>query len=388
MRIGIDFDNTIACYDKLFHHVGCLNGFLDKTPSLSKVEVKKAILELPNGSKIWKQLQGQVYGPFMKDATMFPRLGRFLMMAKHKSHDVYIISHKTEYGHFDETRTSLRQASMQWMERLGFFDPDYFSIDRNKVFFENTRKEKVARIDDEGIDVMIDDLKEVFNEPHFPKIKTFLFGAEHGWCKISEALFGAESDSVRIKMCQNMLPTENIKSLTKINNGRNSAVFSINTATGSPYIAKFYPDRHKDPRERLLNEVKAFDIIRMIQPEIKTIVADQNLDIGIFSRIDGQNIKIPNDDDILSMLRFVDSLFKLSKETKNSAIGFATESCLSAKDLLEQIDTRIAMYLEHDHPLLKDIMKNIIFCYDSVKDHVLNTWPKESVNFPLLKNAF
>ncbi|MDA8675838.1 aminoglycoside phosphotransferase family protein [Alphaproteobacteria bacterium] len=386
MRIGIDFDNTIACYDKLFHHVGVLNGLLDGTKSLTKVEVKRVIQARPDGDKIWQKLQGQVYGPFMEHATMFPGLGRFLLRAKHKGHNIYIISHKTEFGHFDKTRTLLRQESLLWMERLGFFDSNYFSLARDNVFFESTRKEKVTRIADQGVDVMIDDLREVFDEPHFPKIKTFLFGADQGWHQISEALFGVESDSDRMMMCQNMHAVETINSLTQIQNGRNSCVFTINTAAGSPFVVKFYPDRQKDSRERLHNEVTALDIIKHIQPEIKTIKADYNLDIGIFSRIDGQKIEIPNDDDINSMLNFVDSLFDLSKSTPYSAIGLASESCLCAKDILMQIDRRIAIYSKYDHPLLKDIMKKIKICFERVKNHVLSIWPNNSISTLLSKN--
>ena len=39
-----------------------------------------------------------------------------------------IVSHKTEYGHFDANQVKLRQAAHSWMTAQGFFQEDGYGI--------------------------------------------------------------------------------------------------------------------------------------------------------------------------------------------------------------------------------------------------------------------
>ena len=54
MRIGVDFDNTIACYDEAFVKVGRNENILPTEFSGStKSEVREAIRSLENGEHEW-----------------------------------------------------------------------------------------------------------------------------------------------------------------------------------------------------------------------------------------------------------------------------------------------------------------------------------------------
>jgi hypothetical protein len=121
-RIGIDFDNTIACYDSAFVSVAALLGIpLRDTPS-NKVEVKREIQSQAQGDLVWQRLQGQVYGTHMHLATPFPGIHEFISLAQMRGHEVFIVSHKSIYGHFDADRIPLRSQAKLWLnENKGRF---------------------------------------------------------------------------------------------------------------------------------------------------------------------------------------------------------------------------------------------------------------------------
>ncbi len=120
-----------------------------------------------------------MYGRGIGAATLYPGVVDFLKLCKRQGWDVVIDSHKTEFGHFDATRCNLRAAARDWLAGQGFFTTPEWGIAENAVYFESTRAEKVARIAALSCDVFIDDLIEVFEEPHFPAAtRPLLFRAE------------------------------------------------------------------------------------------------------------------------------------------------------------------------------------------------------------------
>jgi hypothetical protein len=177
MRIGIDFDNTIICYDEVFSTLAKSWQLMDKNYQGNKQQLKEVIHGLPDGDQQWQRLQGKVYGEFINQAKLFSGLKEFLITCnKYPNIQLFIVSHKTEFGHFDEKRIPLRTASLKWLETQGFFDPSHPLIQESHVFFEPTREEKVLRIKSLKCTHFIDDLPEIFMHQLFPShIKQFLF---------------------------------------------------------------------------------------------------------------------------------------------------------------------------------------------------------------------
>ena len=66
MRIGIDFDNTIACYDDTFNEIAVDLQLLPSHIHRDKQQVKADLLKRPGGMKNWQKLQGQVLWPFYR----------------------------------------------------------------------------------------------------------------------------------------------------------------------------------------------------------------------------------------------------------------------------------------------------------------------------------
>ncbi len=168
MRIGIDFDNTLVDYDCVFLGAAKARGLVDAAFCGSKRAVRDAIRSLPDGELAWQRLQGYVYGAGIGDAIMFNGVDLFLRECRARGVDVFVVSHKTQFGHHDPMGVDLRQAARDWMARHGFFCSDGFGIPVERVFFESTRSGKLARIRAIGCTHFIDDLEEVFTDPDFP----------------------------------------------------------------------------------------------------------------------------------------------------------------------------------------------------------------------------
>jgi hypothetical protein len=176
MRIGIDFDNTLIGYDDVFLAAARERNLVSCEFVGNKQAVRDAIRLLPDGELAWQQLQGHVYGKGIGKAVMLEGADAFLRRCRAAGHGVFVVSHKTEYGHYDPDRVNLRAAAADWMEARGFFAPDKYAIPRRNVFFENSRAEKLRRIAALECAYFIDDLEEVLNDPDFPSgVKRVLF---------------------------------------------------------------------------------------------------------------------------------------------------------------------------------------------------------------------
>lgn len=168
LQIGVDFDNTVAGYDHVFVAAAQEAGLVGSGCEESKQGVREAIRNGPGGERQWQWLQGQVYGRLMHRAELIEGAAEFLERCRERRIPVYVVSHKTQYGHYDDGRTNLRDAAMRWMTEQRFFQREGFALPPENVFFETTREDKIARIAGLGCTHFVDDLEEVFREPAFP----------------------------------------------------------------------------------------------------------------------------------------------------------------------------------------------------------------------------
>ena len=201
-RIGLDFDNTMICYDGVFLSAAKDRGLVSTDFVGSKQQIRDAIRLRPDGETDWQRLQGYVYGRGLDRAEAFEGLGAFLRRARSAGDAVVVISHKTEFGHLDPERVNLRQAALAWMKAEGLFEGDGSAGLVGTVFFEGTRIEKLRRIASTGCDIFVDDLEEVLADPDFPAgVERILFSqrpspaieAPHtvcpNWAAVEEILF-------------------------------------------------------------------------------------------------------------------------------------------------------------------------------------------------------
>ncbi len=166
MRLGVDFDNTIVCYDALFHRVARERGLIPEGVPVNKSDVRNYLRRVENEAA-WTEMQGYVYGARMSEAAPYPGVREFFQACRTAAIPTCIISHKTRHPFLGE-KYDLHAAATAWLAQQGFFDPAQIGLPRENVFFELTKPAKLARIGQCGCTHFIDDLPEFLGESNFP----------------------------------------------------------------------------------------------------------------------------------------------------------------------------------------------------------------------------
>jgi len=166
MRIGIDFDNTIACYDGVFHKAAVERGLIPSDVHTDKTSVRNYLREIDR-EEAWTELQGYVYGARMDLVAPYPGVKRFVSEALAGGHSLFIISHKTKSPYLGP-RYDLHDAARSFLSQQSLVLDGVSGIAPQNAFFEVTLVEKLARIRAQKCDVFIDDLPELLEESDFP----------------------------------------------------------------------------------------------------------------------------------------------------------------------------------------------------------------------------
>ena len=356
MKIGIDFDNTIAKYDELFIEIAlCENLPLKGWYGGGKTDLREHLCKQGRETE-WMKLQGLVYGKYMHRAKMMPGVAKFLLSCKARDYPICIVSHKTEYGHFDRENISLRAEALKWMAGNRFFDVDGFGIKQDHVFFADSREEKVAIIASLECEWFIDDLPAVFESGEFPaKTKKLLFGQPeniepssdaliaNNWPGILEKVLGSIEEN-DIKEWSRYILKEPISKCSELLGGGNSRVYKLETVNGYSYALKRYPEVAFDGRARLDTEYKSIQTLtdNGITDVPKAIARDSDLEVGLYEWIDGQPIKTVSQCELEKAIAFIKTLHGLSQSVERSMFSLACEACLSLSELESQIEERFA----------------------------------------------
>ena len=163
MKIGIDFDNTIACYDGVFYKAAIDQGLIPVDLPKTKNSVRD-YLNKNNLKDSFTELQGYIYGQRMDLAKPYDDFQAFIFAALNSDHDLYIVSHKTRFPILGP-RYDLHDSA------IGFLR-DHFLVSESgiaigNVYFEETKDKKIDRINALNIDVFIDDLPEILEMKNF-----------------------------------------------------------------------------------------------------------------------------------------------------------------------------------------------------------------------------
>ena len=167
MRIGLDFDNTIVCYDEA---IKILVEKLFELPSelqRTKLEVRD-FLRAAGREQEWIAFQGELYGPGMKYAEPFEDAIATMLQLQGDGHELVIVSHRScrpYAGHPHDLHLAARAWVADHLQRAGLFGN---VGDKNYVHFLETRDQKVSKVAELGCRVFIDDLPEVLTAPGFP----------------------------------------------------------------------------------------------------------------------------------------------------------------------------------------------------------------------------
>jgi hypothetical protein len=159
MLLGLDFDNTLICYDSLFHRVALDRGLIESDLPAQKNCIRDYLRE-QNQEDEWTHIQGEVYGARINEAESFSGVITTLEGLARSGIEMCIVSHKTRTPYRGPSY-DLHQAAHSWLTNQGFFSPSGLNWQPTQVFFELTKTDKIQRIVNLGCSHYIDDLPEI-----------------------------------------------------------------------------------------------------------------------------------------------------------------------------------------------------------------------------------
>jgi len=362
--IGIDFDNTIACYDEVFLSVAREMELVPANFRGSKKAVRDAVRSRAGGDVAWQILQARLYGRDIGRAHLADGVMTLLERARQRNIPVAIVSHKMQFSPFDSV-TDLRVAAKSWMEANGLFDPAGNGVQPDNVFFEATRQDKLHRIASLGCTHFIDDLDEVFREPNFPEgVQSYLYAAGYDEIpsgrfrafrthrEIADHLLGVDPREAATALLGG--PVEAIALLARSGNNRLHRV----TCTDGTVALKSYPLPDDDLRDRLGTEYRALSFLRE-QGEGAVpapIAMRRDMHAALYQWIDGTMITAPSEADIDMALAFLGRVHGYRNSAGAGTLPLASEACLSTAEIVRQLDTRavhLADAAANEPPLAK-----------------------------------
>ncbi len=177
--LGIDFDNTLACYDDLFHSLATERQLIDPQTPRTKRAVRDALRRVGRDTE-WTQLQAVAYGQRLLEAPAFSAAVETLVELHRAGVVLRIVSHKTRFPALGP-RCDLRRSALAWLEHNRVLDPDRTGIGRQQIYFEDSQAAKRGRIRRLGCTHFVDDLREFLLHPSFPgTVARLLFDPSNG----------------------------------------------------------------------------------------------------------------------------------------------------------------------------------------------------------------
>ncbi len=346
MNIGLDLDNTIIDYSYPFlFYAKKLFPNLEINGNNNKENIKQLIL-CNYDQASWQKLQGIVYGKGLSYAKLFPELYRFLWRAKNNNINIYIVSHKTIYGHNDNSKINLHAKAFEFLKKKNIYNLSEKSL-VTKVYFCSTKEEKIQKIKELNLNIFVDDLVSVLNDNDFPKkTRKILFSPSadntdleivKSYNQLSNKLFGEWS----IKDFQMKKPLKmNLLKIKPIIGQGNSKVFYAENIYREKICLKFYPiDLNHD---RINSE---YNGLKEISKENKNVAIpfwkNKDAQICAYKWVDGNKINKPTFQNLDFMLNFLNHLHQRRMEKKFLSFSYASSYCLSGYEIELQLNNRI-----------------------------------------------
>lgn len=164
MLIGLDFDNTIVCYDNAISQLANEIPRLPKDLPRTKLSVRNFLRETGRESE-WTAFQGALYGPGMKYAAPFDGVVEIMRMLRAIGHSICIVSHRSlrpYAGYPYDLHLFAKDWAYQNLVVSGL-------IEQDQIFFLETLDKKIGMIKELGCQAYVDDLPAVILHEAFPK---------------------------------------------------------------------------------------------------------------------------------------------------------------------------------------------------------------------------
>ena len=116
--LGLDFDNTLVRYDKLFHKLALEKNLIEQEIPANKTAIRDYLREQGKEEE-FTLLQGEVYGPRILEAEPAEGMLQALNELNENGIQMVIVSHKTRTPYMGPLR--LHKAAWNWLDKYKFF---------------------------------------------------------------------------------------------------------------------------------------------------------------------------------------------------------------------------------------------------------------------------
>ena len=372
IKLGIDLDNTIICYDRLIYNIAKkkfpkLNL---KNEKISKKDIKNEIIK-SYGNEQRTKLQGIIYGKKILNSNLFDGFYQTIEELKN-DFELFIISHKTKYPALGE-KVNLRDSAKRFLKKHKISFCKNELIKKKNIHFADTKNKKIDIISRNQIDIFIDDLDEILKllpknvlKIHFSKKKT-IYKNFSNWKKIKIYLESKKKKLLERKISKAIKCK--IKVIKKINYESNNEIYIINLKKKN-YLLKVY----KNDKEKFSfsKELLFLEELKLLNKTPKVKFYDPKLNFIIMEFIKGVKIKKITINDITQIINFIKTVQKVKKKynlISNSKIKYATDKIYNISDIFENVEQRIKISdsridlknfkLKQVHRITKKIYKKV-----------------------------
>jgi hypothetical protein len=136
--------------------------------------------------------------------------------------------------------------------------------------------------------------------------------------------------------------------VTLAGSGANSRIFRVE-GPGGAVALKSYPARSGDTRNRQDVEWRALAFLRAngLRCVPARLARDESARFTALSWIDGAPVAAPTDHEVEAAMDFIAAVFALSDQPGAADFPPASEACLSAGEILRQVEDRLARFAPH-----------------------------------------
>ena len=353
MIIGVDFDNTIVCYEGIFHSVALERGLIPRDLPTDKTSVRD-YLRKTGREEAWTEMQGYVYGPGLQAAQPYAGVIEFFRAAVSLGIAVRIVSHKTRRPFLGEPH-DLHAAAWKWLERSGILGPDQGGIGREHVFLEETLDAKFQRIRTECCTHFIDDLPEFLSDSRFPEsVERLLFAPKgdaalenlvemRSWSEIELALLPSGPTEAVLSLARDVLSDARPQGRS-LTGGANNRVFHFQSGSRETII-KAYHHAASDRRDRFSAEQRFYGLLGAAEiPQTPVPLAwDSENRLCALSVARGRKLQADqvSDQDVAQCIEWVTNLQRFRGHPLASSIAPAADACFSLNDHLALAERRV-----------------------------------------------
>ena len=157
--LGLDFDNTLVRYDKLFYKLALEKGLIEESIAANKITIRNYLRERGQDEE-FTLLQGEVYGARILEAE--PAEGMLEVLAKlhQRGIPMVLVSHKTQIP-YKGPAYNLHEAAQSWLKQYNFLKKDGLNWNEEDIYFMEKKEEKIKTIKKLNCSHYIDDLPEI-----------------------------------------------------------------------------------------------------------------------------------------------------------------------------------------------------------------------------------